>query len=126
VTDLDRQRIAASIGEAFAILCLRVGGASKAETNVRLGFEAILRQLGTPPLRLLSNGGPLRYRRGAASDAELRHILKALDTCSKIFERYQSALSPSERRIHTLVSATRDFAAEEIAARRSVPEMALA
>jgi hypothetical protein len=126
VTDLDRQRIAASIGEAFAILCMRVGGTSKAEANVRLGFEAILRHLGTPPLRLLAHGAPLRYRRGAATEAELRHILRALESCRSIFDRYQPALTAAEQRIYRLVCATRDFAAEEIEARKRVPEMALA
>lgn len=126
MTDLDRQRIAACIGDAFGVLCARVGGSSTAETNLRLGFESILRQLGTPPLRFVSKGAPLRYRRGAATAGELKHILKALDASLAIFDRYASSMSPAEQRVQTLIVATRQFADDALGERKRAPDMALA
>jgi hypothetical protein len=68
----------------------------------------------------------VRYRRGAATEGELRQILKALDACLAIFDRYASAMTPAEHRIQSLVLATRQFAHETLAERKRVPDMALA
>ena len=130
MTDLDQQRIAEWIGDAFAILCVRIGGLSAAERNLRLGFEAILRQLGTSPLRVVANSRPPLYSRATASTADLRHILKALDCCLTVFQRYDAVLTEAQRRVQFLVRATRRFADEELRSRRSsavrAPEPVLA
>jgi hypothetical protein len=116
MTEPDQQRIAEWIGDAFAILCVRVGGLSRAETNLRLGFEAILRQLGTPPLRIIA-ASPPAFGRGAVTTAELRLIRKALDCCAAVFQRYERVLTPSQRRNQALVRSARDFAEQELRAR---------
>jgi hypothetical protein len=119
VTPLDQQRVAEWIGDAFAILCVRVSGVSDAETNLRLGFESILRQLRIPPLGVVAKAAPAPYRRVvAATTADLRHILKALNSCLTIFERYDAVLTPAQREIKRLVQDTRQFAEQEIEARR--------
>ena len=121
MTDLDQQRVAEWIGDAFAILCVRVGGLSAAERNLRLGFEAILRQLGTSPLRVIAKSAPPLHTRAIASIADLRHILKALDSCLAVFQRYDAILTNAQRRIQFLVRATRRFAEEELRSRRAPP-----
>jgi hypothetical protein len=113
MTDLDQQRVAEWIGDAFAILCVRVGGASKAELNLRLRFEAILRELGTSPLRLLANTPP-PMGRVPATTADLRLIRKALDSCLGVFQRYDRVLTPSQRGVQALVCSARDHADEEL------------
>ena len=117
VNDLDYQRIAEWIGDAFAILCVRIGGDSPAETNLRLGFEAILRQLGTSPLRVVTQKPPPPVSRIPASTADLRHIIKALDSSLRVFARYDPILNSAQRRIQILVRATRRYAEEELNAR---------
>lgn len=117
MTDPDQRRIAEWIGDAFAILCVRVSGCSEAETKVRLGIEAILRQLGTPPLRALTKYPPPLFAAGGASTGDLRHIIKALDSCVAIFDRYAAVLSTAERRLELLVRATRRHAMEELLSR---------
>jgi hypothetical protein len=124
MTDLDQQRITEWIGDAFAILCVRVGGLSEAERNLRLGFEAILRQLGTSPLRVVAKSTPPLHSRATASTSDLRHILKALDSCLTIFQRYDPVLTHAQRRTQILVRATRRFAEEELQS-RSNPPMAI-
>jgi hypothetical protein len=119
VTALDQQRIAEWIGDAFAILCVRVGGVSDSETKLRLGFEAILRQLRIPPLRVVSKSAPAPYRRIPATPADLRHIIKALDSCVVIFRRYERVLDPAQRDVMRLVEETRRFAELELEARRN-------
>ncbi len=130
MTDLDQQRIAEWIGDAFAILCVRVGGLSAAERNLRLGFEAILRQLGTSPLREISKSSPPLHARAVASAGDLRHIVKALDCCLAVFQRYEAVLTHAQRRSEILVRAPRRFAAEELRSRlpmsASAPPFALA
>jgi hypothetical protein len=121
MTDLDQQRVAEWIGDAFAILCVRVGGLSEAERNLRLGFEAILRQLGTSPLRVIAKSSPPLHTRATASIADLRHIMKALDCCLAVFQRYDAILTNAQRRIQFLVRATRRFAEEELHNRRAAP-----
>lgn len=121
MTELDQRRIAEWIGDAFAILCVRVGGFSDAETKVRLGFEAILRQLGTPPLRAIAQSPPPLYAQPGASTADLRHIIKALDSCLAIFNRYAAGLTTAQRRVELLVRATRRHAADELSRRAVSP-----
>jgi hypothetical protein len=118
VTALDQQRIAEWIGDAFAILCVRQSGLSDAETNLRLGFESILRHLRLPPLGVVARTAPAPYRRIAATTGDLRHILKALDSSLAIFERYEAVLSPTQREMRRLVQETRGFAEQELEARR--------
>jgi hypothetical protein len=118
VTALDQQRVAEWIGDAFAILCVRLSGLSDAENNLRLGFESILRQLRIPPLGVVAKAAPAPYRRIAATPADLRHILKALDSCDAIFQRYERVLTPVQRDTQRLVQETRGFAQQEIEARR--------
>lgn len=117
VTDPDRQRIAEWIGDAFAILCVRTGGISAAERKLRLSFEAILRELGTSPLRVIARGLPSPPRRMPATAADLRHIAKALDACLRIFARYETVLTPHQRKIRELVAAARQFAEQELQAK---------
>jgi hypothetical protein len=121
MTDVDRRRITEWIGDAFAILCVRVGGYSEAESKVRLGVEAILRQLGTPPLRAITRSPPPLFSQSGASTADLRHIIKALDCSLAIFDRYASALNTAERRVELLIRATRRYAEEELLSRNSRP-----
>lgn len=116
----DQQRIAEWIGDAFAILCVRHGGTSAAEKNVRLGFESILRHLGTPPLHLMAKSPPPPAG-GNASSADLRHIIKSLDSCLAMFERYESALTAEQRRVQALVRSTRRHADEVLNGRKIFP-----
>jgi hypothetical protein len=118
VTALDQQRIAERIGDAFAILCVRLSGHSVADAKLRLGFEAILRHLGIPPLGMVAKVAPAPYRRIAATPADLRQILKALDSSLAIFERYEAVLAPAERESQRLVQETRVFVQRELEARR--------
>jgi hypothetical protein len=118
MTELDQQRIAEWIGDAFAILCVRAGGLSTAETKLRLAFEALLRHLGTSPLREVTRVTPAPFNADIASTADLRHIIKALDSCLAVFGRYDAGLTHAQRRIQLLVRATRRFAEEELTARR--------
>jgi hypothetical protein len=115
----DQQRIAEWIGDAFAIFCVRQGGASVADKNVRLGFEALLRHLGTPPLQLRAKTPPLPDD-VSASSTDLRHIIKALDACLAVFERHDSALTTAQRRMQSLVRSTRRHADEELHGRRTI------
>jgi hypothetical protein len=115
---LDQQRVAEWIGDAFAILCVRQSGISDAETNLRLGFESILRQLHIPPLGVVAKAAPAPYRRVTATPADLRHILKALDSCLAILRRYDVVLTPAQREMQRLVEQTRCFAQQELDARR--------
>lgn len=117
MTDLDQRRIAEWIGDAFAILCVRIGGFSEAENKVRLGFESILRQLGTPPLRAIAKAPPPLFAPTGASLGDLRHIIKALDSCLAIFDRYTAVLTTAQRRVELLVRATRRHAQEEVVRR---------
>jgi hypothetical protein len=119
---LDRRRIAEWIGDAFAILCVRVSGYSQAEKHLRLGFEAILRQLGTSPLGAITKSPLPPYAPPSATAADLRLIIKALDSCLATFERYSAVLNPSHQRMEVLIRATRRFAEEALHARRRPPE----
>jgi hypothetical protein len=118
VTALDQQRVAEWIGDAFAILCVRLSGHSDAEANLRLGFESILRELRIPPLGVVAKAAPAPYRRIAATPADLRHIVKALDSCLALFQRYERVLTPSQRSTCQLVQDTRRYAGQELEARR--------
>lgn len=118
---LDRRRIAEWIGDAFAILCVRVSGYSQAEKHLRLGFEAILRQLGTSPLGAVTKSPLPPYAPPSATAADLRLIIKALDSCLATFERYSAVLNPSHQRTEALIQATRRFAEEALHARRRPP-----
>lgn len=120
MTESDQQRIAEWIGDAFAILCVRVGGLSKAEINLRLGFEAILRQLGTSPLRVVAQTR-LPLSRTPATTSDLRLIRKALDSCLTVFHRYDRVLTDAQRVVQALVRSARDFAEEELRAREMHP-----
>jgi hypothetical protein len=115
---LDQQRVAEWIGDAFAILCVRQSGISDAEKNLRLGFESILRQLRIAPLGVVAKAAPAPYRRITATNADLRHIVKALDSCLAIFQRYEAILPPKQREMQRLVQDTRRFAEQELEARR--------
>ena len=117
VTPLDQQRVAEWMGDAFAILCVRTGGLSASETNLRLGVETILRLLRIPPLRVLAGSAPVPYRRVSATPADFRTIVKALDSCLAIFNRYERALTPAQQEVQLLVERTRRFAQEELEAR---------
>ena len=121
MTDLDQRRIVEWIGDAFAILCVRVGGYSEAETKVRLGVEAILRHLGTPPLRAITKSPPPLFAPTGASSADLRHIIKALDSCLAVFGRYAAVLNASQRKTEILIRATRRHAEEELESRSRRP-----
>lgn len=128
MTERDHQRIAEWIGDAFAILCVRVGSFSMAETNLRLAFESILRQLGTSPLREVSRTTPFAFRQIAASVGDLRNIIRALDACLGVFQRYDAVLTAAQRQMEILVRASRRYAEEEVAARQNhgpvVPKLA--
>jgi hypothetical protein len=117
MTDFDQQRIARWIRDAFTILCIRHAGSSRAERRLRLGFEAILIQLGTSPLHLAASTRPPPGRAAAASMADLRRIIDALDHCRAIFQRYESVLNPAQRKVHVLVETTREHALEELSER---------
>ena len=118
VIALDQQRLAEWIGDAFAILCVRQSGVSEAEINLRLGFEHILRHLRTPPLGVVARTAPAPYRPIPATTADLRHIVKALDSCLAVFERYEAILTPAQRDVQRLVQETRRFAEQELEGRR--------
>lgn len=117
MTEFDHQRIANGIGDAFAILCVRASGGSAAERNVRLGFEAILRQLGTPPLRFIARSVPPPDRPVTASAADWRHILHSLDRCRTVFARYDGLLTAAQQRTRALLETTRTFAEAELRSR---------
>lgn len=110
MTELDQRRITERIRDAFAILCVRTSGRSEAETKLRLGFEALLRHLGTSPLHEVAKTRMPTKPSTAASPADLRNIIHALDGCLAILERYDAVLSTSQRRIQFLARATRRFA----------------
>ena len=120
VTALDQHRIAEWIGDAFAILSVRIGGLSQAEADLRLGFEAILRELRIPPLGIVARNAPVAFRRSTATRADLRYIIKALDSCLAIFQRYDRLLNASQRDIRRLVQDTREFAVMELASKSPV------
>jgi hypothetical protein len=117
MTEFDEQRIVGWVSEAFAILCVRAGGGSVAEKKVRLGFESILRQLGTPPLRIIARSMPPLGRVISASSGDWRQIINALERSLAIFDRYEALVTPAQRRTRELVAATRQFAHEELRAR---------
>ena len=121
MTERDQQRIAEWIRDAFAILCARVGRLSEPEAHLRLGFEAILRQLGTPPLRMVATTAAFAHPR-TTSAADLRQIMKALDCCLAVFQRYDAVLTTAQRRIQILARATRRYAAEELQAQQRAAE----
>jgi hypothetical protein len=121
MTDMDQRRIAEWIGDAFAILCVRIGGLSEAETQVRLGFEAILRQLGSSPLHVIAQAPPPLFASSGATAADLRLILKALDSCVAVFDRYMGVLSESQRAIEQLVRSTREHTRLELRRRSPAP-----
>jgi hypothetical protein len=117
MTELDQRRVAEWIRDAFAILCVRASGRSDAERKLRLGFEALLRHLGTSPLHEVTRSS-LPFPGGMhASTSDLRTIIKALDSCVVILQRYDSVLTTGQRRMQILVRATRRFAEEELGAR---------
>jgi hypothetical protein len=118
VTALDHQRVAEWIGDAFAILCVRQSGLTDAETNLRLGFERILRHLRVPPLGVVARSAPAAYRPINATTDDLRHIAKALDSCLAILQRYDPVLTPSQREMQRLVQETRCYAEQELESRR--------
>lgn len=118
---LDRRRIAEWIGDAFAVLCVRVSGYSRAEKHLRLGFEAILRQIGTSPLGAITKTPLPPYAPPSATAADLRLIIKALDSCLATFERYGAVLNSSHQKIETLIRTTRQFAEEALHARGLPP-----
>jgi hypothetical protein len=117
VTALDHQRVAEWIGDAFAILCVRHSGLTDAETNLRLGFERILRHLRIPPLGVVARSAPVPYRPIVATTCDLRHIAKALDSCLSILERYEAVLTPAQREMKRLVQEARLYAEQEIESR---------
>lgn len=114
MTEFDLQRITAWIRDGFAILCVRANGGSAAEHQVRLGFEGILRELGTPPLRLLARSLPVPVRVVGASSTDWRQIISALDRCLAVFQRYDPLLNARLRRTRDLIAATRSFAQEQL------------
>ena len=118
---LDRRRITEWIGDAFAVLCVRVSGFSQAENHLRLGFEAILRQLGSSPLGAITKSPLPPYAPPSARASDLRRIIKALDSCLAIFERYGAVLNSSYQKLETLIRTTRRFAEEALHARRLPP-----
>ncbi len=105
------------ISDAFAILCVRVSGHSRAEKQLRLGFEAILRKLGTSPLRAITTSPLPAYAAPAVTSFDLRLILQALDACLALFERYSGVLDQNQRQIEDLMRSTRAFATEELGVR---------
>jgi hypothetical protein len=125
VRNVDQQRIAEWIGDAFAILCVRGQGGSEAETNLRRGFESLLRHLGSSPLRAVAEARVPVQRPVPASVTDLRYIIKALDSCLAAFDRYDPVLTVAQRKTQVLIRATRRFAEEELTARtRDVPAIA--
>lgn len=115
---LDQQRVAKWIRDAFSILCVRLAGRSAAERNLRLAFESLLRQLRIAPLAVVARAAPAPYRRITATTADLRHIVKALDSCLAVYRRYEAILTPAQREMQRHVQDTRRFAAQELEARR--------
>ena len=85
---------------------------------MRLGFEAILRRLRIPPLGVVTKVAPTAFRRSAATTSDLRHILKALDSCLTVFKRYGEVLTPAQRDMQRLLEDTRRHAKQEIESRR--------
>ena len=118
MTERDQQRIAELVGDAFAILCVRVGGVSAAEKNLRLGMEATLRHLGTSPLREVTRTLRPIHGQAPASSGDLRNIIRALDACIAVLARYDAVLTATQRRLQILLCASRRYADEELAARR--------
>lgn len=125
MTALDQQRVAEWIGDAFAILCVRQSGLSASERNLRLGFEALLRRLRIPPLGVVTKVPPGPFRRSRATPADLRHIIKALDSCLAVFKRYGGILTPAQLATQQLVEETRRHAKQELEARRHGRKAAL-
>jgi hypothetical protein len=124
MTEPDQRRIAEWIRDAFAILCVRASGRSEAETKLRLGFEALLRQLGSTPLREVANTTPPPFGKMVATSSDLRSIIKALDSCLAILQRYDAVLNTEQRRIQILARATRRFAETELSARHNTRPLA--
>ena len=63
---------------------------------------------------------PLPAPRAApASATDLRHIIKALDSCLAAFTRYDAVLTTAQRRVRELIRTTREFAEVELASRGS-------
>ncbi len=117
LTLLEQRRITSWISDAFAILCVRVSGPSHAEKQLRLGFERILRQLGTSPLRAITKSPLPAYAAPAVTSFDLRFILQALDASLALSGRYGNALNQNQRRAEELMRATRAFASEELGVR---------
>ncbi len=116
MTASDRRHIAEWITDAFAIMYVRIGGTSTAERNIRLGFEAILRQFGTPPLTVLADAPPPGLA-GGTTNADLRLILQALESCLEVYARYEGTLTMSDQRVQVLLRATHRCASEELQSR---------
>lgn len=116
MTDLDQRRVAGWISEAFSILSVRTSGLSAAEIRLRLHFETLVRQLGSSPLRMVSDR-VLRLPGQRTTLADVRVILLLLDRCLELFSRYEAVLTPQQRQVHGLVRETRRFAALELTAR---------
>lgn len=125
LTFLEHRRITRWISDAFAILCVRVSGHSHAEKQLRLGFEAILRHLGTSPLQAITTSPLPAYAAPTVTSFDLRLILQALDASLALFGRYGAVLNQNQRRVEELMRATRAFAFEELgirtARRRDLP-----
>lgn len=114
MTDFDQRRIQHWIGDAFTLLCVRSASASQYEKKLRLGFEVILRNLGTSPLQIIATSVLPPCRLVSASKSDLRRILLALDRCLALYQRYDALLDAAQRRICGLVETTRHFALQEL------------
>jgi hypothetical protein len=116
MTASDESHVAEWISDSFAIVCSRIGGFSDRERNIRRGFEAIMRQLGTPLIPPADASPADGFATGTSSD-DLQQILQALDSSLTVFARYDRALTNAERRIQILLRATRRYTGEELHAR---------
>lgn len=117
LTPVEQRKTRRWVSDAFAILCVRVSGHSHAEKQLRLGFEAILRQMGTSPLHAITASPLPVYAAPTVTSFDLRLILQALDSCLALFGRYGAVLNQNQRRIEEQIRTTRAFALEELGAR---------
>lgn len=113
----ETRRIIRWISDAFAVLCVRTSGRSKAEKQLCLGFEAILRELGSSPLHAITSSPLPAYAPPSATSGDLRLILHALDSCLATFARYEAVLDATQRRIEARMRETRMYALAALAAR---------
>lgn len=117
LTPRETRRIVRWISDAFAVLCVRTSGRSKAEKQLCLGFEVILRELGSSPLQAITSSPLPAYAPPCATSGDLRLIIQALDACLATFSRYEAVLDATQRRLDARIRETRAHAIAALGAR---------